>query len=324
MTDPISTDPISETPTGDNVKAGPTRGFPWHDRLLLLLMLTYVVLLGCLWGAHLKGTLHAVKITPFDTIVPPGAETALSAKFERDGPGLVNPDLEEAAIRLVAVRPNDWAQPATVTTGDDGIARHELHAPDRPGQYFFRGDVVDAGRFSVRDPEVVGGVFVVAKDRPLIICDIDDTITAGGGWRSLMRGHGPDALLGAAATLRELQRQHQIVFLTARDDALLNRTRSWLVEERFPYPTPVICRDWTLRHASRAGEAKLASLKKLQENYENIPWGIGNSEGDCEAYRAAGIPHLSLEGGHCQQDGKGPTCRGVENWQDIRAILLKD
>ena len=55
---------------------GSTRGFPWHDRLLLLLMLTYVILLGCLWGAHLEGTLHAVKITPFDTIVPPGAKTA--------------------------------------------------------------------------------------------------------------------------------------------------------------------------------------------------------------------------------------------------------
>ena len=111
MTDPISTDPISETPTGDNVKAGPTRGFPWHDRLLLLLMLTYVVLLGCLWGAHLKGTLHAVKITPFDTIVPPGAETTLSAKFERDGPGLVNPD------RIAGVAVSTANAPPIITEG---------------------------------------------------------------------------------------------------------------------------------------------------------------------------------------------------------------
>ena len=158
---------------------------------------------------------------------------------------------------------------------------------------------------------------------PILVCDIDDTVTAGGGWRLVYStGTSIRPLPGAPQVLERLALQFRVVFLTARDDAHLNDTRDWLARQGFP-SAPVVCRDWEIGNLSQAGEFKTKVLEDLSRRFKNIVWGIGNSEGDCQAYRASGIPHLTLDVSHCPRDNS-ISCRAVRDWTEIGTIFRKE
>ena len=154
----------------------------------------------------------------------------------------------------------------------------------------------------------------------MLICDIDETITEG-GYQLLFSRKDLVPFPGSSQVLDQLSERYEIVFLTARDETFLNETRDWLDLHHFP-PAPVVGRDWSLSNLTQTGDFKSAVLKEWKSRFPRIEWGIGNSEGDCQAYREAGIPHLSLGKPTCIR-GNGVECRAVRDWTEVAAVLRR-
>ncbi|MEE8143311.1 MAG: phosphatase domain-containing protein [Planctomycetota bacterium] len=291
------------------------------EKKFLAMLLVYLVFLGALIGAHLTATVSGLKISGFDSIAAPGEKITLAAKAELDVPGRANPDRKGISLRFrISLGSGLPVQELHGITDGEGIARVEIKAPEKPGTYFF--EIIPQGSPSpVKTSRIPPKLVVLTQDSPILVCDIDDTITAGGGWKMLISSGNLDPLPGAPEELRHLASQYRLVYLTARDEALLNDTRDWLAKLDFP-AAPVICRDWQLGKISKAGEFKAKVLKSLKQRFPNILWGIGNSSGDCHAYQANGIPHLTLESSRCAS-GAGVSCQAVRDWTEIGALLRK-
>ena len=260
------------------------------DRILLLLFVVYFTCLGSIWALYKVGTPTSVKVTVYDQIARPGEEVELAAKFERDGQGPFNPDLEdvEVAVKLGAANAKEMAGP----TDKEGMLRVRVKAPGEAGSYSIRATLKDS-KYRARGSTQPGRLSVLDPDRPILICDIDDTITAGGGYKLFVPGKEPSPRPGAAAELAQLARRYNLIFLTARDDSLLEVTRAWLQAHGFP-PAPVVGRDWTWKNFADAGGTKLESLRAWRRRFGDIAWGIGNSKGDHEAYTGARIRHIMI------------------------------
>jgi phosphatidate phosphatase PAH1 len=145
--------------------------------------------------------------------------------------------------------------------------------------------------------------------------DIDGTITPSGALR-VVRGE-EEPMVGAAAALRRLARDRTVVYLTARDDFMLETTRDFLARSRFP-PGPVLLRDFTLATLP-PGPYKTEVLRGLRTRFTG-PWtGIGDTVGDAEAYLSAGAEALILT------DDPASLPRGaraVRDWSEIRERLV--
>ncbi len=306
-------------PAGAALRRSPLR----RDRVLVASFVVYFLFLGSLWTLYCCATLPAVKITPFDDIATPGETVRVRAKLERDGPGFINPDVADAEVTFRFL--DGWADTSSAGSDGEGIARVEVAAPAQAGEYRFLANPSDRRRFVVaRDRLVAGALFVVPADAPIIVCDIDNTVTAGRTYKILGKGEGPAVAPGAAEALSHLAQNHRILFVTARDDSLLNDTRGWLEENGFPRNGPVIGRDWSLANAGKEGETKLVELKRLQERFSNILWGIGNTDSDCLAYREAGIPHINRAESGCTGHAGAPRCVVLESWPAIDQFLAKE
>ncbi|MCI0652219.1 MAG: hypothetical protein L0Z55_10090 [Planctomycetes bacterium] len=291
----------------------------FKDKIFIAGMLAYLAFVGSVWALHFHATIPDLKVTVFDQISRPGERVAVTAKIEVDGPGPFKRDKEALAVEFAAA----GATLGTATTADEGIAALEIDAPANKGITWLRVTPVDRGSYRLAEQPDGGALFVVGTETPIIVCDIDGTITAGDewDWDTLVRSEGPAALPGAADVLTLLARSNAIVFLTARDDGLLNRTRAWLDIKGFPR-SPVLCRDWRLGSLSKTGEFKTRILTSLMERFPNLRWGIGNTAGDCQAYRAIGLPHVTLTESHCE--GGAVRCEPVKDWTALGAFLERE
>ena len=80
----------------------------------------------------------------------------------------------------------------------------------------------------------------------------------------------------------------RIIYLSSRDDKLTSTTKEWLIKHGFP--------GGDLKHRKKdqkTTEFKISAIKSLQKRYDII-FGIGDRDGDIEAYRAAGIIPLRV------------------------------
>jgi hypothetical protein len=81
--------------------------------------------------------------------------------------------------------------------------------------------------------------------------------------------------------------RYRIIYLTARRDLLLDKTRAWLDANLFP-PGPVIGRRFSWTPPS-AEDFKRAALARLRERFPELSVGIGDAASDAAAYLAAGM-----------------------------------
>jgi phosphoglycolate phosphatase-like HAD superfamily hydrolase len=178
-----------------------------------------------------------------------------------------------------------------------------------------------ADDYAVKTGGMPPALLVLDPEVPVLVCDLDETVTTGGSWRLLLSHADLEPMPGAAQVLSQLTRSHQIIFLTARDDTLLNESRDWLARRGFPR-SPVVGRDWSPGNLSRAGDFKERLLVAWKKRFPHIALGIGNSQGDCQAYRAAGIPHFMIGTSYCPEPD-AVECMVVDNWADISARLAE-
>lgn len=199
----------------------------------------------------------------------------------------VDKDLEDEDVDLFACAPNGtWQALGQVRTDDDGRFTLLLTGNDRIGAGMrdlylsVAGDRTGASFLA----------FVAPPDAPVVVSDVDGTLTASenayptslalGGDTAVQPG-APDALRSAVS------HGVNVVYITARGDRFTQDTRDWFAAKGFPrgpvrMPRSIITLpgEDTIEFKSEA----LASLGGLK-----LIAGFGNRATDIDAYRNAGL-----------------------------------
>jgi hypothetical protein len=263
------------------------------------------------WSA--AGETPNILLTAFDEVAHPGEAVTLRAKLERLGwwglhfhmhgnaltfssPGLVNRE---------------------VKTAEEGMATVAVRMPEGSAG-LYRVRVGFAGSGQHQSAEAVGHIFVWPKDSPVLVTDIDHTISD----LSILQvpftpNRETPALAGAVEALTELARTYRIVYLTARDEILLERTRAWLSEKGFP-EGPLFCRDFHL--GGRQETFKRQFLAELKGRYPYLVVGVGDQPSDARAYLSNGLKAFLLNPDDmCQVPRQAIV---VRSWREVRDGLL--
>jgi LNS2-like protein (lipin/Ned1/Smp2) len=219
-----------------------------------------------------------------DAITVVGRRVELSAKLtKRLGP--LRPDQKGRTLEFQLGEAK-----ASGRTDSDGVGRASL-APLTTGIVPFTVKVSDAPATQIK-----GRLWVLEPERPVVICDIDGTLSDMGGLRVPVSGWRAKAFPGAPELLRDLAKTHAIVYLTARDQSFRAASQGFLRKHDFPLG-PLLLNSWGLDKGSqreqllpsRHGRFKLKVLQRLQARGLKLALGIGDKPGDAEAYEGAGV-----------------------------------
>lgn len=191
----------------------------------------------------------------------------VSAKFKKNGAPRQN---EAATVEVLG-------QTLTTRTDANGLAEVEV----RPAAVGVFPVTIRVGASIAR-----GRLHVIARDKPVVIVDIDNTISDLPF--SAVPAHGDTAptFAGAKELLTELSATHAIVYLTARPDFLDKKTRAFLAAREFPAGALL------MEHRPGPGDDgqyKLGVLQALEARGVQPRLGIGNTKTDAFAYEGAGM-----------------------------------
>lgn len=210
---------------------------------------------------------QAVVAFQADAISTPGKKVVVQAKFKRGS--------EPVANRQVVIEALGSAH--TVRTDASGVAQVEVK-PSAVGAFPVTARLGEA-RSS-------GTLHVIPAARPVVVCDLDETLS-NLPFMAMVHSSAPAPTYpGAVALLRDLAATHTIVYLTARPDTLVKKTRAFLAAHDFP-AGPLLMDD--LRGVSDDGRQKLATLQAMKARGVKLDLGIGNTKHDALAYEGAGM-----------------------------------
>jgi hypothetical protein len=275
---------------------------------LAVLLLGALLFTGCVGAVHLRA---------FDDLVLAGRNAVLRAKVERGGTSLSRPDVAGAKLLfevLHAPKTLEQGKPEYVRlceafTDSDGIASVEMKG-------FFEGTHLIRTTY-LADPEVrcFSYIFVVGRDLPILVCDIDHTIADVSTLGLLTTApENIPALPGAVEALKKLSQKYLIVYLTARDDSFYDATKQWLALKGFPQG-PVFFSDLSkTAFIGSAGEFKARRLTQWRKAGLNLQVGIGDRNEDAIACLAIGMRAFILRG---KPDDVPAGARAAASWSEI-------
>ncbi|MGQ0613556.1 MAG: LNS2 domain-containing protein [Planctomycetaceae bacterium] len=231
----------------------------------------------------------------------------ISSKLERPGALGLRPDVHGA--ELVFLERNK--EVGRARTGRDGLAYlewrpgpgvHELTV-ELPADRLWRG-----ARAPLR-------VFVRDATRPVLVVDLDGTICLGSSREVLSSPPEKVPAFPGAREARETPaRSYDLLYLTARDDALMASSRAWLDHHRFPQGPPLV-RDLTLFTLS-AERHKREILLQLKKSFR-LAAGVGDRDEDAAAYMAAGMVAILIGDGTTVPRG----ARKLVTWDEVAKLL---
>ncbi len=244
-----------------------------------------------------------IRITAFDALRVPQEPARLSALVERRWMGLLRQPLANVAVEFCS----GDRRIGIVRTDLQGFARLDSR-PDLPsGSYRVVSD---------RGACAEAHAFVWNSSDPILVCDLDLTLSNASAlrfWLSPISQVRP--FEGAPDVLRRLARTHRVVYLTARRDLVLDKTRQWLSQYLCP-PGPILCRPWSL-FPPAPGPFKQDALNSLRRRFSNLAAGIGDRRHDAAAYRSAGIPAILF-----RPRFRAPEASAVcQSWPEIEQFL---
>lgn len=248
------------------------------------------------------------KITVHDAVGLPDSKSDVTVKVEGRA-FLFNPDVSGVKVAAFDMDGNVVNEKRT---DDDGEVRLKVDLPGEPGVYSAPVEISEEGRAKIKKE---ARLFVFKKDQKFIVTDIDGTISAAAEYLvPFISVDETKPVDGAVKALAELSKEYGIIYLTARDDALLNKTKRWLEVKGFP-AGPVICRDIGLGEMSAEG-FKQKALEQLKKTFDSIEYGIGDSHSDIAAYNAVGLKAIYIS-----RKKKVEGALNVISWEEIvRAI----
>ena len=179
------------------------------------------------------------------------------------------------------------------------------------GRHHFRFTVVGDGTTAE------GTLVVVARDQTAFVSDVDGTLTESefAEVPALMKNRLPLAHAGTARVFGLLaDRGHVPIYLTARPEWLVSRTRAFLKENQFPEGVLVTKRDKSGALGQAAAVYKKEELARIAQTVR-IHWAFGNMPTDADAYatlvadRKRCILYRHTDAAH--------GCRRIESYDDL-------
>lgn len=232
-----------------------------------------------------------------DQLLGVGDEQVIHAKMVY---GELDKDLEDEDVDVWVLRgcAGDWEKLGEARTTEDdappvksgepsggGRVRFEIPADKRLGVGLHPVRVIARGDGSAAELDVLVSDGRVA----LAVSDVDGTLTGSEveEFEKLVKGELPTAHPDAAEAITALRdRGYLPVYLTARPEWLVNRTRAFLRERGFPSGLVQTTRTKTGFLGTAAGNWKTLALADLSKHAE-IRFGFGNMPGDAAAYERA-------------------------------------
>ncbi len=230
----------------------------------------------------------------------------LRAKLERAGWFGFGEDLVGERLRF-EIKVIGWH--CVVRTGREGIARWSAPFGDLP-----EGEYTVAVRHLESDAHDTATLFVRSRTTPILIVDIDGTISAGTAWQILLLPPERIPPVSDAVTVLRSLNDYLVVYLTARKDNLYHRTKQWLEGQGFPRG-PLFCRPEQEESQFRF---KLRVLRRLAIQFQRIVAGVGDRPHDARAYLACGIPALVI--GRPAPDFP-PETEFLASWRQVPGLL---
>lgn len=238
-----------------------------------------------------------------DLFLNPGDTQWIIGKFAY---GLIDKDLKDEKVDVYLLRGcgTTWEKLGTATTTKDGAHETVEGVDDSGGRVYFKvpaNKTLAAGRHRVK--LVVQGdltstdlfIEVVPKGAPVFVSDVDGTLTdsENAEFPALLTGTLPGVHPSAAADYQALAAKgYHPVYLTARPEWLVGRTRELLDKNGFP---PGIVHT-TVTKTGATGDAAAAyktnELAMLSAKGLLPTYGFGNTASDAQAYQSAKISPL--------------------------------
>ncbi|MBY0371340.1 hypothetical protein K2X33_11680, partial [bacterium] len=201
------------------------------------------------------------------------------------------------------------------TDWTEGTAFFSIPAPE-VGMHLVSVTLDADSRYTAPVAELV--LVVCERDQPLLITDVDHTLADASGTDVLFKKpQDIPVVAGAPDVLARLSQRYQVVYLTARDDSMMNRTKEWLAVARLP-KAPALFWDITLSGQPPLSHTKYKTqaVGRLAKEFSNLALGVGDLVGDAEAYLANGIPaYIVLDR---QDPASYPTgTHFIRDWWDL-------
>lgn len=237
-----------------------------------------------------------------DLFLNPGDPQWVIGKFSY---GVTDKDIHDEAVEVWLLRDcTTWEMLGTTLTTDDGEHPTVEGVDDAGGRIFFpipeakalgpgmhrvhlvvRGDLSSADLF----------IDVVPAGTPVFVSDVDGTLTTSETeeYASLLTGAISPANPGAPEALQTLvDKGYRALYLTARPEWLVGRTREFLDTRGFPRGLVHTTLGLTGALGSAASGFKTDELAMLAAKGLVPEYAFGNTETDAAAYEAAGIDPL--------------------------------
>jgi hypothetical protein len=237
-----------------------------------------------------------------DLFINPGAPQTIIGKLAY---GIIDKDLEDEEVDIFVQRDcgSAWEKLGTsVTTGQNGAHPAVEGVEDGGGRVYFEipsNKRLGPGKHRVK--LVVAGdgtstelfIDVVPPKAPIFISDVDGTLTSSENieFLKLLEGELPDTHPGAPEALRALAAKgYRPMYLTARPEWLVQRTRDFL--DKHGFPPGIVHTSTTLLGAGFGASAatfKSGELAMLAKKGLVPAFGFGNKPSDSDAYGGANI-----------------------------------
>lgn len=237
-----------------------------------------------------------------DQIYAVGEEQWVIGKFV----GLLDRDLKGEPIEVHVQQgcAGAWKKLGTTKTSVDGKGEGHAGVRDDVGRAFFRiAEPLPVGRHRVRlvtaDKSYADGLLdIVPAGTPVVVTDVDGTLTSSeeADKTGILGTPQPEARANAAAVLSAFaSKGYRIVYLTARSELKMDRTREFIEKRGFPAgivnvsPSDGIAGD----SGDEAYRFKLGQLKEMTARGLKIAYAFGNRATDVRAFGEAGIEPAS-------------------------------
>jgi len=258
-----------------------------------------------LWSNFFLGEArHSIE----EPVVQPGEAFSMRARFRY---GLVSKDLEhesvEAYVRLEEC--GEWVLLAETVTDDKGMIDIEVDPGMFPGPGAYDVELVVLGDLS----RAVGRIEIIEAGQPMVVFDIDGTLTLSNGELrgALLHGDDPDLYEASPEVAwRYAEEGYFVVYLSGRPHLLQDMSRRWLDAHGYPQG-PVITSDHLFEVTGPLVEVhKLEKLDDLMDRAgATLDYAYGNATTDICSYARAGLDpaYTYIVGEHA-----GKACDGYE------------
>jgi hypothetical protein len=226
----------------------------------------------------------AALLSGYDLLALPGEVIKIEVKAEKAKVFPFRSDIKKQSIQYF-LKGNFIGD---ATTNRDGLSKLHYYF-NHPGLYTVKASLAAKSKYKASATD--NRILVADANQPILITDIDHTIADISGLDFLRTSDDliPE-LPEASSTLNKLKSQFLIVYLTARDDTFIKRSKYWLDFMNFPKGPSFFWDFGFWNNIPRShGKYKEAQIRKLKAKHKKILIGVGDKPHDIVAYLNNGL-----------------------------------